>query len=231
MQKRGKLIVIDGADGSGKKTQTQLLVEALREKGYSVQQIDFPQRENFFGSFIYRCLEERECGDFSAVHPKIASVLYAADRAIVGPQINTWLDEGNIVIADRYVSANQIHQGGKITNPKEREQYLEWLDQMEYGEFKIPRPDRVFYLDVPHAVSVKLIEDRKKKEQGDEKLKRRATDQHELSTEHQIAARESAIKMLTNITWRRIMCSDDGETILTREMIHARVMEHCQDIL
>src|SRR3989338_5111207 len=135
MSKRGKLIVIDGTDGSGKATQTDLLVKHLKRDGQRVKVVDFPDYySNFFGKFIGHCLSERYY-DFVKVHQKIASVLYAADRFESRDKIKKWIAEGNIVIANRYASANQIHQGGKIANTKKRESFLKWLAEMEYEVF------------------------------------------------------------------------------------------------
>jgi dTMP kinase len=158
--KKGKLIVIDGIDGSGKGTQTELLVKALRAEKIKVKVISFPEYSgNFFGGFIGHCLKEQYF-NFVKVHPKIASVLFAADRFEAKDKIEKWLRQGFIVIADRYVSANQIHQGGKITNIKKRQEFIEWLDEMEYKVFKIPKPNIVFYLDLPLKVALKLIKER-----------------------------------------------------------------------
>jgi dTMP kinase len=231
VKKPGIVIVIDGGDGSGKKTQTQLTAEKLNHLGYLTKTIDFPQRKGFFGKFIYQCLEEGICGDFANIHPKIASVLYAADRAMYKDQIEDWLNSGKNVIADRYASANQIHQGGKIKEDSERKEFMEFLDEMEYKQFMIPRPTIVFYLDVPVAISLKLIQEQKEKEKGDTDFKRRKTDQHEDSPEHQIAARESAIKMLSNDSWVHIKCSDDGISLLPKEVINERIIAHCLKIL
>ncbi len=162
MAKKGKLIVIDGTDGSGKATQTKLLAEHLKADGKKVKVVDFPEYyENFFGKFIGHCLSEQYY-NFIKVHPKIVSVLYAADRFESSEKIKTWLKEGNIVIANRYASANQIHQGGKIANNKKREAFLEWLATMEYEVFKIPKPDAVFYLSVPLNIALKLMHNRNK---------------------------------------------------------------------
>ncbi len=142
---KGKLIVVDGADGSGKATQAALLAKALRKRGLGVKMIDFPQYQNFFGALIGRYLAG-EFGDFIKLDPYLVSVLYAADRFDSSRQIKNWLDKGYVVIADRYVSANQIHQGSKIEDPKKRKQFLDWLDEMEFQVFAIPRPDLVVYL-------------------------------------------------------------------------------------
>src|SRR3989338_3604891 len=120
---KGKLIVIDGTDGSGKATQTKLLIKHLRRDGRRVEVVDFPEYyTNFFGKFIGHCLSEQYY-NFVKIHPKIASVLYAADRFESKDKIKKWLNEGNIIIANRYASANQIHQGGKIGNTKKRENF------------------------------------------------------------------------------------------------------------
>jgi dTMP kinase len=159
---KGKLIVIDGTDGSGKKTQVDLLMKKLKKEGKKVKMVDFPDYySNFFGKFIGHCLSEQYY-NFVKVHPKIASVLYAADRFETKEKMEKWLKEGYIVIANRYVSANQIHQGGKIKNAKKREAFIKWLDEMEYGVFKIPKPDIVFYLNLPMPYILKLIKERNK---------------------------------------------------------------------
>src|SRR5665213_3030512 len=158
--KKGKLIVIDGVDGSGKGTQVDLLVKRLKGEGRKVKTVDFPEYySNFFGKFIGHCLSERYY-DFVKVHPKIASALYAADRFETKEKIEKWLKEGNIVVANRYVSANQIHQGGKIKSAKKRQAFIEWLDEMEYGVFKIPKPDVTIYLNLPLPLIKKLLKHR-----------------------------------------------------------------------
>src|SRR5690606_12245312 len=142
---------------AGKATQTALLVKRLKREGHSVRTYDFPQYEdNFFGRLIGECLAGQH-GDFPTLDPYIASVLYAADRFESKAKLERWLQEGRVVVLDRYVSANQIHQGGKTLDPKKRKRFLEWLDRMEFGVFGLPRPDLVLYLDVPYEVSQRLL--------------------------------------------------------------------------
>ena len=224
---KGKLIVIDGADGCGKATQTRLLLDILNKTGRASETIDFPRKESFFGKLIYEGLDGKY-GDFKSLHPKLASTFWAADRYLASAQINAWLHEGRNVIADRYVSANQIHQGGKIKDETERKEFLLWLDEMEYGEYKIPRPSIVLYLDVPYEVSLALMQARKLKEAELAPVK---GDQHENDPEHQLAARESGVKMLSDKSWRRIECSEDGKTMLSVESIHAKILEHVLSVL
>jgi dTMP kinase len=220
--KRGRLIVLDGADGCGKNTQTKLLVERLLSLGMKAKSLDFPGYErNFAGKFIGECLAGKH-GDFLAVPPKIASVLYAVDRFESREKIERWLSEGYLVILDRYASSNQIHQGAKISDPSDRQEFLEWLDVLEYQVLKIPRPDMVIYLDVPLELSLELLQ--KARKSGESEKKKRylegKEDQAESDIEHLKAARvsaESVAKMSKD--WVTVRCSGDGK-ILPREIIN-----------
>ena len=196
MSKKGKLIVIDGTDGSGKATQTNLLVKHLKRDGYKVKVIDFPgYYSNFFGKFIGHCLSEQYY-NFVKVHPKIISVLYAADRFESKDKIKQWLKQGYVVVADRYASANQIHQGGKIANTQKRENFLKWLAEMEYKVFQIPKPDAVFYLNVPIPVVLKLIRDRNKNNRR--KYLGKKKDAHEKDVNFLKNSRKSALWLAKN---------------------------------
>lgn len=224
--KKGILIVIDGADGCGKATQTKRLVECIEKSGRRVAQTDFPRYEtNFFGKLIGIC-QNHPSLDFSKVDPKLASILYAADRFESSLQIKEWLAAGVIVITDRYVSANQLHQGGKIKDEQERQNFLQYLEKMEYGLFGIPRPDKIIYLDVPHTISLKLMAE---KSASDKKAySNNAMDMVEKDDEYQLNARESGIKMLEDNSWTRIQCSNDGITMLSVEEIGKMVFEECE---
>jgi len=162
-KKSGKLIVIDGTDGSGKATQIKLLAKRLKKEGKKVVVMDFPDYyNNFFGAFIGHCLSEQYY-NWTNIHPKIASISYAADRWESSEKLRKWLSEGYIILSNRYVSANQIHQGGKIKSSAKRADFIKWLEKMEYGVFKIPKPDGVFYLNVPMKIILRLIKERNKK--------------------------------------------------------------------
>lgn len=227
--KKGKLIVIDGTDGSGKATQVELLSKTLKEKGYVVKLVDFPDYyNNFFGKFIGHCLTEQYF-NFVNIHPKIASVLYAADRFETKEKINEWLKKGYIVLANRYVSANQIHQGGKIANAKKREAFIEWLDEMEYGVFKIPRPDVVFYLSLPMPIILKLIKERNKKTNREYVQKKK--DIVEGNIPYLTNSTKSAIWLAkTQKEFVKIDCSAKGQ-ILTREKIHEMIYKEVKKFL
>ncbi len=229
MAKRGKLIVIDGTDSSGKATQTELLIKHLRKDGRKVKVVDFPDYySNFFGKFIGHCLSEQYY-NFVKVHPKIASVLYAADRYESSDKIKKWLEGGNIVIANRYASANQIHQGGKIANTKKRESFLKWLDEMEYGVFKIPKPDAVFFLSVPIPIVMKLIEERNRNSNRSYLGKKK--DVHEKDKNHMENSRKSALWLSkTQKGWVKIDCTKNGE-LDSRENIHEEIYAKIKKVL
>jgi dTMP kinase len=220
--KRGTLIVLDGADGAGKATQTELLLARLKKEGKKAQTLDFPQYENnFFGKLIGECLAGKH-GDFVGLSPYVASALYAADRFESKKQIEKWLALGYTVVLDRYVSANQIHQGGKIIDTKERKKFLTWLDEMEFGVYGLPRPDVILYLDVPYEISARLLvgtEVIARKQY----LKKGDKDQTENNEVYLRQSRESAVKMVkAGNQWERIVCAQKG-VLLSRETVSEMV--------
>ena len=221
--------MIDGIDGSGKATQTELLIRHLKKDGKKVKVVDFPEYySNFFGKFIGHCLSEQYY-NFIKVHPKIASVLYAVDRFESKDKIIKWLKEGNIVIADRYASSNQIHQGGKIANTQKRENFLKWLAEMEYEVFKIQKPDAVFYLNVPVPVVLKLIKDRN--QNGSRNYLGNKEDIVEKDVKYLENSRKSGLWLAkTQKGWVRIDCAPRGK-ILPREIIHQEIYEKVKKIV
>lgn len=226
---KGKLIVIDGTDGSGKATQVKRLKDRLTGEGYDVKSLDFPQYyDNFFGKFIGEALKG-DYGDWAGLHPKIASIAYAADRLESSKKINSWLGAGSVVVLDRYVSSNQIHQGGKIDGLEERREFMQWLDTMEHKILGIPRPDAILYLDVSIAITQKLL--KAKGNQASKKYLEGQGDQHENNIEHLEAARQSGLKLIAeNNNWIRIGCSRDGD-IFSIETIHDVVYDKVAKIL
>ena len=127
----GKLIVICGIDGAGKKTQTNLLLKCLKREGIDSETISFPR----YGERSAALVEDFLSGKFGTndeVGPYRASIFFACDRYVASKNIYEWLYQGKVVVADRYVSANQAHQGCKIKDPEERERYLEWLENLEF---------------------------------------------------------------------------------------------------
>lgn len=227
--KKGKFIVIDGTDGSGKKTQTTLLAKRLKKEGFNVKLIDFPQYENnFFGEMVGRYLSG-EFGSAEQVSPYLASILYAADRFETKVKIEKWLAAGNIVISDRYASSNQIHQGGKISDMKKRKEFLIWLEKMEFSVFKIPRPNASIYLDVPLECTLEMLKN--KSAQDRKKYLHGKVDIHESDQKHLFDAKKSAIALIKkNNNWISISCAKKCN-MFPIETIHEMIWGKVKEIL
>jgi len=148
------LIVIDGLDSSGKKTQSDLLIKRLESKGLKTGLLDFPRYDSFYGKLTGRYLKG-EFGDVYDVSAYLASLLYAFDRLEVRDLLVKWLKEGRIVILNRYVSSNKAFQGAKLKD--KREEFYKWLEELEYKKNMLPREDILFYLNVPIEVSQKWL--------------------------------------------------------------------------
>lgn len=159
---KGKFIVLDGNDGSGKQTQSEMLRDFLIKQNKKSIQLSFPRYEDtFFGKMLKELLAGKY-GNFVDLDPHLASLSYAVDRWSSKELIEKTINDGGFVICDRYASANQIHQGGKVENIEERKKFLEWLNQMEYEELQIPKPDVFIYLNVPLEISLGLMNKKNK---------------------------------------------------------------------
>ena len=215
MSERGAFIVIDGTDGSGKATQTKLLVGRLREEGRKVETISFPQ----YGQKSAGPVEEYLSGKYGSageVGPYRASMLYAVDRFDASQKIRCWLDASAVVVADRYVGSNMGHQGSKIQDPDERKKFFDWEMHLEHEQFGIPRPDINLILHVPSAIAQELMRNRESKHG----LKQ---DVHEQDPRHLQAAEAAYIDMATRFeTFQLIECVEAG-SLLSPQQVHALV--------
>lgn len=223
----GKLIVIDGGDGAGKATQVRMLADRLLNEGHEVETLDFPRyQDNSVGKLIRECLDGKR-GNFMEIDARIVSVLYAADRYEAKSKILDWLTSGKIVLLDRYVSANMIHQGAKINNDKELEDFLDWLDNLEYGVFGLPRPDIILYLEVSPDIRVKL----KDKAVLEGKNNSTELDLAESDKKHQKAAEERARTIVAKRNeWRKVVCTNDFG-MRSREDIHEDIYQIVNGII
>ena len=154
---KGKFIVIDGTDGSGKKTQMDLLVEKLTKQGHKVKTADFPQYGNWSAKFVEKYLQG-EFGTLDKIGAKKASLFYALDRYAASFQIRNWLNLGIHVISNRYTSANKGHQVGKVKTNAERLKILEWLNDLEYGILEIPKPNLTLFLHMSPEIGQQLVD-------------------------------------------------------------------------
>lgn len=203
----GILIAIEGVDGSGKQTQSDLLTENLKKHGYRVKEIRFPDYNSKSSVLVKMYL----MGEFSKNPKDIsayqASTFFAADR-YASWMTGDWQAHylaGDIVLADRYTTANMVHQAGKIKDLAERDKFLDWLYDFEFNLYGIPVPDLVFFLDVPPEFQKVFVLDRKNKITGGEEQ-----DIHESSEEHIRESYGAARYVAKKFNWVTIECVRDG---------------------
>ena len=208
----GKLIVFEGADGSGKTVQAKLLLNFLKRNKIPCTYISFPRYEDsLWGKMVRRYLEG-DFGELKNVDPYLASMLYAGDRFSASTQVREWLELGKLVICNRYVGSNLAHMAGKMKDKGLRIKFTKWLEKLEYQENKIPKEDLVIFLHVPVEISRKLI--------GDRKL-----DIHEADLgylERVVDAYNDLAMHRKN--WVKVDCVKGGK-ILKPEEIHKKVLE------
>jgi len=232
----GKLIVIDGLDGSGKSTQLKLLAKRLKKEGYQVSFFNFPQHGERSATLVDDYLNGKY-GSAKEVGPYRASIFFACDRYDAGFKIKEQLKQGKIVISDRYVASNMGHQGGKIKNLKLRQKYLKWLYDLEYGVFEIPKPDINIILNVPPKISFKLsdsrtITDKKKLKRRQSYLGKKSKDIHEKDLNHLKNSYRSYLDMVKNFPkdFHIVDCLKNGQ-LLSPEIIHDKVWEEVKKVI
>jgi len=203
---RGKLIVIEGTDCSGKETQTKKLISRLREKNIFIDNFSFPNYASATGKIIagsylgkenYNpCLFEEGPAN---VDPKVASLYYTADRIYNIEKINLLLENGRHVILDRYIYSNMAHQGGKLEDAKEREKMYDWLDKLEFELANLPKPDISIFLHMPTEKSKDL---RKNREES--------LDKHEKDNEYLKKSENAYIEVAKRYNMHTIECVSDN---------------------
>ena len=217
----GIFVDLEGLDGSGKTTQTQLICSRLEQDGIAFKQIKLPDYESDSSILVRKYL----AGDFGKnagdVNAYAASVLYAADRyASFTEKWGKEYSEGKLIFADRYTPANALYQMTKL-HKSEWDEYLEWLFDFEYNKIGIPAPDKVIFLDMPVEVSQRLMTERYN---GDESKK----DVHEANVSFLNACREAALYAAQKYGWSVIECSENGEPLpieVINDKVYALVLE------
>lgn len=201
------LIAIDGVDASGKQTQTQLLKKRLEDDGYNLKTVSFPAYDNPSSTLVKMYLNGSFGDKPTDVNAYATSTFFAVDRyATYKTDWGKDYNDGTIILADRYVSSNLIHQASKITVPDEKDKFLTWLDDLEHRVFGLPRPDITIFLDMPPKYGIELMSDRLNKSNGESKK-----DIHESDTEYLVQSYENAIYVSKRFGWTHISCVSDGK--------------------
>jgi len=216
--------VIEGLDGSGKSTQLELLRQYLRKKEQPFQDIHFPKlNQGRFGDMIAQYLRG-EFGGLNEVHPQLVALLFAADRHEHAETLKNWLNDGQILIADRYVNSNIAFQCAKLTDESEKKALREWILNIEYNYYKIPRPVVSLYLDVPFkAVKRSLTKEREGEDRDYLKGKQ---DIHEADLSFQEKVRMEYLTMVENqADFHLISCTDEQGEFLPPDKIHHKILE------
>ena len=227
--KKGKLIVIEGSDCSGKTTQINLLLGRLKKENIDYEIFDFPNYNSPTGKVVSMYLSNK-FGPANLIDPKIASLFYAHDRFSEKHKIEQALEKGKFVILDRYVESNMGHQGGKIENKKEREEFFKWLEELEYNNFNVPRPETVIFFYMPSEVARVL----KKKRDAEEGVQGNISeDGHEDNPEHLSNATKSYLHLAEFYNWKKINCAPEGtlESLRSRENIAEETWKVVKEIL
>ncbi len=219
--RKGVFIVIEGSDGSGKATQLNLLKERLSAIGHDVAVFDFPRYDQPSSYFVQKYLNG-DYGPASKVSPYTASLFYALDRYDASKDIKKALDQGKIVLSNRYTGANMAHQGSKFSDPAEQRGFFVWADNLEFQLLSIPRPDINLFLRVPASISIRLIEERSKK--SGKKL-----DEHEKDHAHLKKALETydTLCQLFPRDFRAIECTKNGK-LLSIPQINNQIWQYLQ---
>jgi len=204
---KGKIIVIEGTDCSGKETQSKRLIERLNNEGIKIEYFSFPNYDSPTGRIIggpYLGKPHICEGWFKetapAVDPKVASLYYAADRKYNISKIQEKLDSGINIILDRYVYSNMGHQASKLASEEERKEMYKWLEQLEFGMLNLPIPDIKLFLYMPYDISLSLKQNR------EEKL-----DEHERNRNHLINAEKAYLEISSIYDFEKIDCFKEAE--------------------
>lgn len=218
---KGKIIVIEGTDCSGKETQASLLVQRLKREGRKIDRLSYPMYETPTGRIVggpYLGKAYISEGFFpegaTNVDPKVAALYYAADRRYNMQEIEKLLEEGYDVLLDRYVESNMAHQGGKLYDKEERIALYEWLETLEYKLLELPKPSLTIFLHMPYKNAAELKRGRAS-----------GPDQHETSEIHLRNAEKAYLELAELHNYETVSCVDKKGNLRRIEDIHEDVYE------
>ena len=218
-----KFFVIEGVDGAGKSTQIKLLRDYFSGQGYDCKYMHFPRTESpYFGELIARFLRG-EFGSIGAVDPYLVAMLYAGDRKDASEEIRGWLNEGKVVLLDRYTYSNIAYQCAKLNITEAQDELMRWILSLEFDHFAIPRPDLNIFLDVPYAFTQTKLSG--KRTGDDRSYLNGSTDIHEENMEFQVNVRDIYLRVAkTDQRLAVVNCSCLNNTMLSAEEIFKLVI-------
>lgn len=224
---KGKLIVIEGSDGTGKETQSGILLNRLNSSGVLGKQrahlVSFPDYDSPAGKKI-RAYLNGELGNLEEISPRNAALLYAEDRRAKKREMEDILRRGDWIVADRYIQSNMAYQGAKIENSAAREDFYRWLNDLEYGIFGIPKPDLVIMLKLESFVAAEHLAAREQfdiHEQDEAYLDRVRSEYEKLASGY--------YKDIFSESWKTVLCTKDRKQ-LSRESISDEIYKIIQEI-
>ena len=220
---KGKLIVFEGTDGSGKANQSRLLSQHLTREGIPFKHIDFPRYGQPSAVMVQEYLDGKFGKNPGDVNAYAASLFFSMDRyASYKQDWGGFYEAGGLIIADRYTTSNAVHQASKLP-PEEREEYLDWLFGLEYGRLGLPEPDLVLYLDMPTDITERMMRGRQSPTGTHAAI-------HEQDEAHLKSCPANAREVVRRCGWRVIRCAD-GDSPRSVEDIHREVWEIVQGLL
>lgn len=222
---KGKLITIEAGDGSGKATQTKALYDRLLAEGYQVLKVEYPDYQSESSALVRMYLGGEFGQQAENVSAYGASAFFAVDR--YASYLLKWrqaYESGWIILADRYTTSNMVHQAVKLKDSAEREEFLTWLWDFEFGRLQLPVPDRVIYLDMPPEISDRLINSRAAKDNSRQK------DIHEKDTSYLHHCHRAYNEVAEKYGWVKISCAQQGN-LRTVQDIHEDVYQAVKEIL
>jgi dTMP kinase len=225
MTTRGKLIAIEGIDGSGKRTQLELLTLTLKARGHSVYSTGFPKYDSWFGKMVGKFLNG-DFGPLESVDPRFSAMLYAGDRFEAKFKLEAALDSGQILLVDRYIASNLAHQTARVP-PAKRSEFLQWIEHLEYEIYGLPRENLILYLRVPPREAQRLVAMKSARSYTSAQR-----DLQEASLRHLEDAAEMYDSLSRSTPWATIQCFDaTHDTMREPEEIAIEVLAAIEGVL